>query len=179
VIYRNGELSGRHRSSAISHTRYEAGVTRALWSMIPSIVSKGAWYAIGCCTPAWLSVRSCCGDIGRAGCGRACGLPARPQSAHRRSKALFCPASCAQLQCRYLGCHDTRVSGHSLVWKRLRAGGALALFVLTFVYTPDVLADQGGKTETTISAPDGVAAGSIDRSPITINPPSAKPASTK
>jgi hypothetical protein len=55
----------------------------------------------------------------------------------------------------------------------LRAGGALALFVLTFVYTPDVLADQAG-TATTFSAPNGVAAGSIDRSPITINPPPPK-----
>ena len=56
----------------------------------------------------------------------------------------------------------------------IRAGGALALFVLTYVYTPDLLTkqDQGGQT--TISAPNGVAAGAIDRSPITINPPSQR-----
>src|SRR5580700_4848349 len=42
---------------------------------------------------------------------------------------------------------DIRWSGSGVA---LRAGGALALFVLTFVYTPDVLPDQSGKTQTTI-----------------------------
>jgi hypothetical protein len=53
----------------------------------------------------------------------------------------------------------------------IRSGGALALFVLTFLCTPDLVLthDQGGQT--TISAPGGVAAGKIDHSPITINPP--------
>jgi hypothetical protein len=84
--------------------------------------------------------------------------------------------SAATLGATIPGFLDIRWSGSGFA---LRAGGALALFVLTFVYTPDVLANQGGKIETTISAPDGVAAGSIDRSPITINPPSANPTSTK
>jgi heme A synthase len=65
---------------------------------------------------------------------------------------------------------DIRWSGNGLA---LRAGGALALFVLTFVYTPDILPDQGAKTEVTISAPGGVASQSITGSPITINPSSA------
>jgi hypothetical protein len=60
---------------------------------------------------------------------------------------------------------DLRWSGSGLV---LRAGGALALFVLTFVYTPDLVPE---KAQTTISAPNGVAAQSITGSPITINPP--------
>lgn len=47
----------------------------------------------------------------------------------------------------------------------IRAGGALALFVLTYVYTPDLATGQ-----TVISAPNGVAAGSITNSPITVNP---------
>ncbi len=53
----------------------------------------------------------------------------------------------------------------------IRAGGALALFLLTFLYTPDLALthDQGGQT--TISAPGGVAGGKIVNSPITINPP--------
>jgi hypothetical protein len=58
----------------------------------------------------------------------------------------------------------------------VRAGGALALFVLTFVYTPDLVTKQG---QTMISAPGGVAAGSIDRSPININPPPTAPPGTK
>jgi hypothetical protein len=60
----------------------------------------------------------------------------------------------------------------------IRAGGALALFVLTFLYTPDLVTKgQGGHV--TISAPGGVAAGSIDKSPITINPQPPNPAPTK
>ena len=77
--------------------------------------------------------------------------------------------SAATLGATIPGFLDIRWSGSGLA---LRAGGALALFVLTFVYTPDVLADQGAKTETTISAPGGVASRSITSSPITINPPS-------
>jgi hypothetical protein len=55
----------------------------------------------------------------------------------------------------------------------IRAGGALALFVLTFLYTPDLVTKQG---QTTISAPGGVAVGrDVKDSPITINPPSQSP----
>src|SRR3954453_9021148 len=59
----------------------------------------------------------------------------------------------------------------------IRAGGALALFVLTFLYTPDLVTKQGQSEQTTISAPGGVAAGSINKSPITINlqPPASEP----
>jgi hypothetical protein len=51
----------------------------------------------------------------------------------------------------------------------VRAGGALALFVLTFLYTPDLVT----KGQVTISAPNGVAAGKIENSPFTVNPPPA------
>ena len=61
----------------------------------------------------------------------------------------------------------------------IRAGGALALFVLTFLYTPDLVTKQGQGGDITISAPGGVAAGSIDKSPITINPQPTTPAPTK
>ena len=61
----------------------------------------------------------------------------------------------------------------------IRAGGALALFVLTFLYTPDLATKQGQGGPVTISAPGGVAAGSIDKSPITINPPPRAPAPTR
>lgn len=58
-------------------------------------------------------------------------------------------------------------SGNGLI---IRAGGALALFVLTFVYTPDVLPSPSAE-KTVVSAPNGVAAGrDINNSPITINP---------
>ena len=63
---------------------------------------------------------------------------------------------------------DIRWSGSGMA---LRAGGALALFVLTFLYTPDVLPGQKGNAGTVISAPGGVAAESITGSPITVNPP--------
>jgi hypothetical protein len=53
----------------------------------------------------------------------------------------------------------------------VRSGGALALFVLTFLYTPDLVLKHDQVGQTTISAPGGVAAEKIDRSPITINPP--------
>jgi hypothetical protein len=64
----------------------------------------------------------------------------------------------------------------------IRAGGALALFVLTFLYTPDLVNEQKqqGEGGTTNNAPGGVIGRSIDRSNITINnaappaPPSAK-----
>jgi hypothetical protein len=67
-------------------------------------------------------------------------------------------------------------SGGGLV---VRAGGALALFVLTFVYTPDLVTQQGRGGQVTISAPGGVAAGSIDKSPIIINPQPPAPAPPK
>ena len=53
----------------------------------------------------------------------------------------------------------------------IRAGGALALFVLTFLYTPDLVTREGQGGHVTISAPGGVAAGKIENSPISINPP--------
>lgn len=43
----------------------------------------------------------------------------------------------------------------------IRAGGALALFVLTFLYTPDLVAGQHAPGPS-ISAPGGVAAGTIN-----------------
>lgn len=55
----------------------------------------------------------------------------------------------------------------------VRAGGALALFVLTWVYTPD-LASTGDTAKTTISAPGGVAAGSITNSSFSVNPPAKR-----
>jgi hypothetical protein len=61
----------------------------------------------------------------------------------------------------------------------IRAGGALALFVLTFLYTPDLVTKQGQGGPVTITAPGGLAAGSIDKSPININPPPAALAPTK
>ena len=61
-------------------------------------------------------------------------------------------------------------SGNGLA---IRAGGALALFALTYLYTPDLVMKQGQVGQTTISAPGGVAAGRIDNSPITVNPPPA------
>lgn len=58
----------------------------------------------------------------------------------------------------------------------VRAGGALALFALTYLYTPDLSTPTQGPPQrsTTISAPGGVAAGEIKNSPITVNtsPPS-------
>lgn len=57
----------------------------------------------------------------------------------------------------------------------VRAGGALALFVLTFLYTPDLATKQTGVV---ISAPGGVAAGEIKNSPINVNSsPSTPPVS--
>jgi hypothetical protein len=63
----------------------------------------------------------------------------------------------------------------------VRAGGALALFVLTYLYTPDLVTRQGQSGgQTTISAPGGVAADRIDGSTITVNPPPpALPASRR
>src|SRR5215475_3621833 len=51
----------------------------------------------------------------------------------------------------------------------VRAGGALALFVLTFLYTPDLVTKPTQREQTTISAPGGVAAGEIKNSSININ----------
>jgi len=51
----------------------------------------------------------------------------------------------------------------------VRAGGALALFALTYLYTPDLVTKQGQREQSTISAPAGVAAGEIKGSSITIN----------
>jgi hypothetical protein len=77
--------------------------------------------------------------------------------------------SAATLGATIPGFLDLEWSGISLA---VRAGGALALFALTFAFTPDVFADHGGKSQTTIGAPGGVAAGhAITNSPITIEPP--------
>lgn len=48
--------------------------------------------------------------------------------------------SAATLGATIPGFLDIRWSGSGMV---IRAGGALALFVLTFVYTPDLVADRG------------------------------------
>src|SRR5580700_7165676 len=61
----------------------------------------------------------------------------------------------------------------------VRAGGALALFVLTYLYTPDLATKQGHNGQVTISAPNGVAAGEIKNSPITVNPVPPAPAAPK
>jgi hypothetical protein len=53
----------------------------------------------------------------------------------------------------------------------VRAGGALALFVLTYLYTPDLATTRGQGGQVTISAPGGVAADRITNSPINVNPP--------
>ena len=76
--------------------------------------------------------------------------------------------SAAALGAKIPGFLNIRWSGSGLV---VRAGGALALFALTFLFTPDLLVDQAGKPPTSISAPGGVAAQSIDNSPITIDSP--------
>ncbi|WP_426955704.1 hypothetical protein [Muricoccus radiodurans] len=52
----------------------------------------------------------------------------------------------------------------------VRTGGALALFVLTYVYTPNLVTDRPSSGGTTISAPGGVAAGTITGSSVTVNP---------
>jgi len=58
----------------------------------------------------------------------------------------------------------------------VRAGGALALFVLTYLYTPDLVTQQDLRSQITISAPGGVAAGEINNSSIKVNPsPAAAP----
>jgi len=58
----------------------------------------------------------------------------------------------------------------------IRAGGALALFVLTFLYTPDLATAQSDVGTTIINSPGGVGAKSIDRSSITVKPSSPAPA---
>lgn len=82
--------------------------------------------------------------------------------------------SAAVLGATIPGFLDLRWSGGGLA---IRAGGALALFVLTFVYTPDLVPDQGGKVE--IHAPGGMAIGTNTNSPITFNPPPAVQAPPK
>src|SRR5258708_4081111 len=71
--------------------------------------------------------------------------------------------SAATLGATIPGFLDIRWSGSGL---GLRAGGALALFVLTYVYTPDLVPE---KAQTAISAPGGVAAQSITGGSITIS----------
>ena len=80
--------------------------------------------------------------------------------------------SAATLGATIPGFLDIRWSGSNLA---IRAGEALALFVLTFLYTPDLVTKQGQGGQITISAPGGVAAGSIDRSTITTNPQPSPP----
>ena len=50
----------------------------------------------------------------------------------------------------------------------IRAGGALALFVLTYLYTPNLAMKQSQGGQVTINAPGGVVAGQITNSPINI-----------
>lgn len=65
--------------------------------------------------------------------------------------------SAATLGATIPGFLDVRWSGRGMA---IRAGGALALFVLTFVYTPDVLADVAGNGRVNVQAgPGGMAAG--------------------
>ena len=73
--------------------------------------------------------------------------------------------SAATLGATIPGFLDIRWSGRGLA---IRAGGALALFVLTYVYTPDVLKEDGGKGRTEITAPHGVAAQQITNSTVTV-----------
>jgi hypothetical protein len=82
--------------------------------------------------------------------------------------------SAAMLGATIPGFLDLKWSGSGLA---VRSGGAVALFVLTFVYTPDAM-EADGKGPVTISAPGGVAAKTITGSPITINtaPPVPSPA---
>jgi hypothetical protein len=60
--------------------------------------------------------------------------------------------SAAVLGATIPGFLDIRWSGSGLI---VRAGGALALFVLTFVYTPDLLADQGSSKPALIQSSTG------------------------
>ena len=57
----------------------------------------------------------------------------------------------------------------------VRAGGALALFAITFLYTPNLVTHPDQAGQTTITAPGGVAAGTIKNSPIVVNPPPTAP----
>ena len=58
----------------------------------------------------------------------------------------------------------------------VRAGGALALFALTYLYTPDLVTKQDQRGQVTINAPGGVAAGEINNSSINVNaPPATRP----
>ena len=71
---------------------------------------------------------------------------------------------------------EVRWSGSGLA---IRAGGALALFVLTYLYTPDLVTAQSQHEQMTISAPGGVAAGRIDRSSINVDSQSPTPPAAK
>jgi hypothetical protein len=83
--------------------------------------------------------------------------------------------SAATLAATIPGFLNVAWSGGGLV---VRAGGALALFVPIFLYTPDLVTKQGQGEQVTISAPGWVAAGSIDKSPIN-NPQPPMPAPPK
>lgn len=61
----------------------------------------------------------------------------------------------------------------------VRAGGALALFVLTYGFTPDLAPRDKPGGQPTVSAPGGVAVGTNTNSPITINPPATPPATPR
>jgi hypothetical protein len=56
----------------------------------------------------------------------------------------------------------------------VRASGALALFILTYIYTPNFATEQGQNGQITINAPGGVGVERIDNSSITVNSPPAK-----
>jgi hypothetical protein len=51
----------------------------------------------------------------------------------------------------------------------LRAGGALAVFVVLYFWSPARWQSSSGRSGTTMSAPGGVASEEINKSPITIN----------
>jgi hypothetical protein len=83
---------------------------------------------------------------------RSRGFPTYPQSTDCRSEALFRAARGAQLQRGHVRGDNSRLSNCWMVWRRVGGtrGGALALFVLTFVYTPDLLTNQSQGGQVTI-----------------------------
>src|SRR5882672_3815286 len=61
----------------------------------------------------------------------------------------------------------------------IRAGGALALFVLTFLYTPDLVTKQGQGGHITISAPGGCRYGNDREKPDQHQPTASRPPPSK
>ena len=114
------QLPAKARDMGLAAQRRPITTCLALAPKVYSSPCKQGLHGYGdCCTPAgWPTVRSRCGDFSRAGRGWPCCLPARSQSAYRRSSVVLRSAGCAQFQCGHAGCHDTGVSGNSLVGKR-------------------------------------------------------------